>query len=126
MVVKNNYILLESVFVYSAGGFFELILSDKQRFPDSLFSATASSEYHSAAEARVSSNSSWCAPYADRKRHYLQVDLKRLYRLDYLVTYGDTNSKNWVATYELKFTIDLINWKTISKLCFRTSQQTSR
>ena len=91
------------------------MLNDEKRFPDSLFRASTSSKINSAAKARASSGSSWCAPAGDGK-HYLQVDLVRLYRLDYLVTYGDATSKNWVVTYKLEYTIDLTNWKTVQKV----------
>jgi hypothetical protein len=91
--------------------YFKPLLQDKRRFPDSSFSATASSEGHSASDARISSGSSWCAPVSD-DTHYLQVDLGRLYFLSDLVTYGDGTSPKWVATYYLNYTIDLVNWKT--------------
>ena len=87
------------------------LLEDKQRFPDSSFSASASSEGRSASDARISSGSSWCAPVSDDK-HYLQVDLGRLYYLNHIVTYGDSTSLKWVATYKLEYTIDLVNWRT--------------
>ena len=64
----------------------KLLLEDKQRFPDSSFSASASSEGHSASDARICSGSSWCPPVSNDK-HYLQVDLRRLYRLVSVVTY---------------------------------------
>ena len=96
------------------GGFIPL-LEDKQRFPDSSFSTSASSEGHSASDARASSGSSWCAPVSNDK-HYLQVDLGRLYYLDYLVTYGDSTSPKWVATYYLNYTVDLVNWTTVTRV----------
>jgi hypothetical protein len=99
----------------SPGGSFKLLLDEKQRFPDSSFSASASTEGHAARHARTSSGSSWCAPVAAGK-HYLQVDLGRLFHLDYLVTYGDSKSTKWVATYELNYTTNLVNWKTIPKV----------
>ena len=93
------------------------LLQDKRRFPDSSFSASASSEGHSASDARISSGSSWCAPVSDATR-YLQVDLGRPYYLDRLVTYGDSTSRKWVATYNLNYTIDLamVNWTTVSRV----------
>ena len=93
------------------GAYYKPLLQDKQRFPDSSLSASASSEGHSASDARISSGSSWCAPVSD-DTHYLQVDLGRLYYLDDLVTYGDSTSPKWVVTYNLNYTIDLVNWKT--------------
>ena len=80
------------------------MLSDKQKFPDSTFSTSTAAEINSLAKARASSGSLWCAPVADGK-HYLQVDFVRLYRLDYLVTYGDTTSRKWVVTYMLEYTM---------------------
>ena len=97
------------------GGSSKLLLNDKQRFPDSSFSASTSSENHSASNARASSGSSWCAPDVDEK-NYLQVDLGTLYRLDSLVTYGDSTSRKWVVTYKLQYTIDLRNWNTFSEV----------
>ena len=106
---------IKPFYFYFLGGSFKLLLGDKTRFPDSSFSASISSKGHSASDARASSGSSWCAPVADGK-YYLQVDLLTLYRLDYLVTYGDSTSRKWVVTYKLEYTIDLINWKTVSKV----------
>ena len=91
--------------------YYKPLLQDQRRFPDSSFSASASSEGHSASDARISSGSSWCAPVSNDK-HYLQVDLGRLLSLYELVTYGDSTSPKWVATYNLNYTIDLLNWKT--------------
>jgi hypothetical protein len=91
--------------------YYKPLLQDKQRFPDSSFSASASSEGHSASDARISSGSSWCAPVSDDK-HYLQVDLGRQYYISDLVTYGDSTNPKWVVTYNLNYTIDLVNWKT--------------
>ena len=88
------------------------LLGDKQRFPDSSFTASASSEGRSPSDARISSGSSWCAPAADGK-HYLQVDLGRLYVIYNFVTFGDTTSPKWVTTYNLNYTVDGINWKSV-------------
>ncbi len=91
-----------------------LLLEDKQRFPDSSFSASASSEGHRASDARISSGSSWCAPVSNDK-HYLQIDFgRRLYQLYSVVTYGDSTSSKWVATYNVNYTVDLMNWKTVN------------
>jgi hypothetical protein len=87
------------------------MLEDKRRFPDSSFSASVSTEGHSASDARISSGSSWCAPVSDDK-HYFQIDLGRLYHLFELVTYGDSTNPKWVATYNMNYTVDLVNWKT--------------
>ncbi|XP_028416864.1 uncharacterized protein LOC114541079 [Dendronephthya gigantea] len=86
------------------------LLEDKERFPDSSFTASVSSEDHRASDARISSGSSWCAPVSDDK-HYLQVDFKRLYSINYVATFGDGTSAKWVKTYILNYTTDLINWK---------------
>ena len=101
-------------------GFMRPQLEDKRRFPDSSFSASASSKGHSASDARVSSGSSWCAPVSDNK-HYLQVNLGRLYSLYYVITYGDSTSPAWVATYNLNYTIDLVNWKTLVRKNYITN-----
>jgi hypothetical protein len=92
-------------------------LEDKQRFPDSSFSASASSEGHSASDARISSSSSWCAPVSD-DTHHLQVDLGRLYYVYEFVTYGDSTSPKWVATYNVSYTIELtmVNWNTVTRV----------
>ena len=92
-----------------------LLLEDKQKFPDSSFSASVSSEGHSASDARISSGSSWCAPVSNDK-HYLQVDLGRLYQLYFLITYGDSTSPKWVTTYNLNYTVDSVNWETATKV----------
>jgi hypothetical protein len=93
--------------------YFKPLLQDKRRFPDSSFSASVSSKGHSASDARISSDSSWCAPVSD-DNHYLQVDLEGLYEISYLATYGDSTNPKWVATYNLNYTTDLamVNWKT--------------
>jgi hypothetical protein len=88
------------------------LLEDYQRFPDTSFTASASSEGRSPSDARISSNRSWCAPAADDK-HYLQVELGRLYVIYNFVTFGDTSSPKWVTTYNLNYTVDGINWKLV-------------
>ena len=89
------------------------LLEDKQRFPDSSFTASASSGGHNASDARISSGSSWCAPVSDDK-HYLQVDLGRLYIIDHVAIFGDSKSSKWVTTYNLNYTVDLVNWESVS------------
>ena len=91
------------------------LLEDKERFPDSSFSASSSTEGHSPSDARISSASSWCAPVADGK-YYLQVDLGRVYLIDAIVTYGDSSSLRWVSEYQLNYTIDLLNWRTSTRV----------
>ena len=88
------------------------LLGDKQRFPDSSFTASASSKGRSPSDARISSGSSWCAPVSDDK-HYLQVDLGGVYVINNFVTFGDTTSPKWVTTYNLNYTVDGINWKSV-------------
>ena len=90
-----------------------LLTEDKERFPDSSFSASSSTKGHSPSYARKSSGSSWCAPVADGK-HYLQMDFGRVYYIRYLVTYGDSNSLKWVAKYQLNYTIDMLNWRSLT------------
>ena len=87
------------------------LLENKRSFPDSSFSASGFVKGHSPSGARISSGSSWCAPVSNKK-HYLQVDLRRLYLVISVVTYGDSTSPKWVATYNLNYTVDLVNWKT--------------
>jgi hypothetical protein len=88
------------------------LLGDKQRFPDSSFTASASSEGRSPSHARISSGSSWCAPAADGK-HYLEVDLGRVYVIYNFTTFGDTTSPKWVTTYNLNYTVNGTNWKSL-------------
>ena len=85
-------------------------MEDNKKFPDSFFSASASTQDHGASDARITSRSSWCAPVSEEK-HYLQVDFGRLYLLYYLVTYGDARSQQWVATFDIKYTMDSIKWQ---------------
>ena len=89
------------------------MLEDKQRFPDSSFSASASADGHSASDSRLSSGSPWCAPASDEK-HYLQIDFGRQYRIYEFLTYGSNRSPKWVAKYYVNYTTDLINWKASS------------
>ena len=100
------------------------LLEDKQRFPDSSFTPSASSGSQSASDARISSGSSWCAAVSDGK-HYLQVDLGRLYFIDHVAIFGDSTSHKWVTKYHLNYTVDLVNWKSVSygtvmSVCFNT------
>ena len=88
------------------------LLEDEQRFPDSAFTASASSGGRSASDARISSGSSWCVPVSDGK-HYLEVDLGRLYVIDHVAIFGDSTSKKWVTTYNLNYTVDLMNWTSV-------------
>ena len=90
------------------------LLEDKQRFPDSSFTALNSSKDHNASNARISSGSSWCAPISDGK-HYLQLDLGRLYVIKQFITFGDSTSPKWVTTYNLYSTEsdDLSKWQRI-------------
>jgi hypothetical protein len=90
------------------------LLQDKRRFPDSLFSASASTKSHGASHARISSGSSWCAPLS-ADGHYLQVDFGTYYIIETMLTYGDSNSSRWVATFDLNVTDDLVHWKTNTK-----------
>ena len=88
------------------------LLQDKEKFPDSSFTASASSEGHSASDGRISSGSSWCAPVSNDK-HYLQVDLGRLYVIYNIVTFGDNSSLKWVTVYNVNYSVDLINWRSV-------------
>jgi hypothetical protein len=97
--------------VHTPSYYYKPLLQDRRRFPDSSFSASASSRGHSDFDARISSGNSWCAPVSDYK-HYLQVDLGRQYVIGDFVTYGDSTKPKWVATYNLNYTTDLVNWKT--------------
>ena len=94
---------------------YKVLLEDKERFPDSLFSASASVKGHSPSDARITSDSSWCAPVSGQK-HYLQVDFGRMYFLYFFVTYGDSTSPKWVAKYYLNYTFDYLDWKTVNQL----------
>ena len=87
------------------------MLEDRASYPDSSFSASTSTKGHSPSDARISSGSSWCAPVADGK-HYLEVNLRKPHSLYDILTYGDSNSSNWVVKYQLNYTDDFINWKT--------------
>ncbi|XP_028416861.1 uncharacterized protein LOC114541076 [Dendronephthya gigantea] len=89
-----------------------LLLEDKERFPDSSFTASVSSEGHRASDARISSGSSWCASVSDSK-HYLQVDLGRLYVLYVIATFGDSTGSKWVTSFNLNYTVDLVNWRRV-------------
>ena len=92
------------------------LLQDKQRFPDSSFTASDSLKDHSASNARISSGSSWCAPVSDGT-HYLQLDLGRLYVIKQFITFGDSTSHKWVTKYSLTYSQsdDLSNWQQVWK-----------
>ncbi|XP_046862407.1 uncharacterized protein LOC124455832 [Xenia sp. Carnegie-2017] len=74
------------------------LLKNAEKFPDSWFTAFPKSR--SAAKARISSGSSWCAPAANGK-HYLQLNFPSLYTI-YL---GNKNGYNDAAIE--KFSGDL-------------------
>jgi hypothetical protein len=95
------------------------LLQDKQRFPDFSFTASASSEGRSPSDARISSGSSWCAPVSNGK-HYLQVDLGRLSISYYIAIFGDSISSKWVVKYNLNYTVDLKNWRSVSPTVIAT------
>ena len=78
-------------------------------------SASASSEGHSAADARITSGSSWCAPVSD-DQHHLQINLRTLHLVFYVTTYGDSTSPKWVITYNVNYTVDYLNWKTLPQV----------
>ena len=101
---------------------FRPLLEDKKRFPDSSFSASASVKGHSPSDARITSGYSWCAPVSDEK-HYLQLDFKRLHWVYSITAYGDSTSPKWVATYNLNYTVDSVNWK--AKTLVRKSEITT-
>ena len=90
------------------------MLEDKQRFPDSSFTASNSLKGHSASNARISSGSSWCAPASDGK-HYLQLDLGKFYFIYQFITFGDSTSPKWVTAYNLTYTQsdDLSKWQQV-------------
>ena len=88
------------------------LLQDKEKFPDSSFTASASSDGHSASHGRISSGSSWCDPVSNDK-HYLQVDLGRLYVIYNFVTFGDSTSSKWVTMYDVNYSVDLRKWRSI-------------
>ena len=91
------------------------LLELKDYFPDSSFKASASQSGHHPALARISSGSSWCAPVLDDKP-YLQVDLGRLYEIEYVATLGDNTSGKWVSSYRLNYSndSDLVQWNKAS------------
>jgi hypothetical protein len=110
-----SYLELVTFYFYISGFICNRpLIRDKRRFPDSSFTASASSESHSPSDARISSGSSWCAPVADGK-HYLEVDLGRLYVIYRFRTFGASSCFKWVTTYKLNYTVDLINWKPVVK-----------
>ena len=114
LIVHQNLECLTFYFHILGGHWLYYTPYFKRLLQDKPFSASASSEGHSASDARISSGSSWCAPVSDYK-HYLQVDLGRLHYIYLILTYGDSTSTKWVATYNLNYTIDLamVNWNTL-------------
>ena len=100
------------------------LLEDKERFPDSSFSASASVKGHSPSDARIASGSSWCAPVSDEK-HYLQIDFGRIYYLYSFVTYGDSTSPKWVAKSYLTYSVDFLDWTTSHRVRFKSYSKTT-
>ena len=122
MELTGYQILCQWSFAYFILGrhMYAVLFENKERVPDSAFSASVSTKGHSPSHARISSGSSWCAPVSDGK-YYLQVDFGRLYFLYDIVTYGDSTSPKWVTRYNFNYTTDLRNWRTITKV--RTLQR---
>ncbi|XP_046858728.1 receptor-type tyrosine-protein phosphatase T-like [Xenia sp. Carnegie-2017] len=89
------------------------LLNDTKKFPDSLFSASKAINLHNAANARISSGRSWCAPTADGN-HYLQIRFEKLYAINSVAIFGDTTTLIWVTKYHINTTSDLINWESVS------------
>ncbi|XP_046858730.1 discoidin-1 subunit B/C-like [Xenia sp. Carnegie-2017] len=89
------------------------LLNDTKKFPDSLFSASKAINLHNAANARISSGRSWCAPTADGN-HYLQISFEKLYAINSVAIFGDTTTLSWVTKYHINTTSDLINWESVS------------
>ncbi|XP_046857075.1 uncharacterized protein LOC124450443 isoform X2 [Xenia sp. Carnegie-2017] len=94
------------------------LLNNTRRFPDSSFTASALTEGHSAANARISSGSSWCAPAANGN-HYLQLNFGKLYAINTIAIFGDNTSPSWIASYYVNTTFDLTNWESV----FHTNSQ---
>ncbi|XP_046858709.1 uncharacterized protein LOC124452167 [Xenia sp. Carnegie-2017] len=85
------------------------LLKNAEKFPDSWFTAFPKSR--SAAKARISSGSSWCAPAAD-DNHYLQLNFPSLYTVNVIAIFGDSSSSSFVTKYHLQTNIDGVNWKS--------------
>ena len=92
----------------------EPLLQDRVKFPDSIFTASNSLAKHEPAKARLSSHSSWCTP--SNSNHYLDIDLSRIYVINSLTTFGDSLTKNWVSSYQLRYTRDRTTWTDIKKV----------
>ncbi|XP_046858188.1 uncharacterized protein LOC124451619 isoform X2 [Xenia sp. Carnegie-2017] len=85
------------------------LLKNAEKFPDSWFTAFPKSR--SAAKARISSGSSWCAPAANGN-HYLQLNFPSLYTVNVITIFGDSSSSSFVTKYHLQTNIDGVNWKS--------------
>ncbi|XP_046858713.1 uncharacterized protein LOC124452172 [Xenia sp. Carnegie-2017] len=85
------------------------LLKNAEKFPDSWFTAFPKSR--SAAKARISSGSSWCAPAANGS-HYLQLNFPSLYTVNVITIFGDSSSSSFVTKYHLQTNIDGVNWKS--------------
>ncbi|XP_046858342.1 receptor-type tyrosine-protein phosphatase F-like isoform X1 [Xenia sp. Carnegie-2017] len=85
------------------------LLKNEEKFPDSWFTAFPKSR--SAAKARISSGSSWCAPAANGN-HYLQLNFPSLYTVNVITIFGDSSSSSFVTKYQLQTNIDGVNWKS--------------
>ncbi|XP_046857058.1 receptor-type tyrosine-protein phosphatase S-like isoform X7 [Xenia sp. Carnegie-2017] len=87
------------------------LLQNTQKFPDSLFTVSTSTQNHSAAKARISSGSSWCAPVADGN-HYLQLNFPSLYTVNAIAVFGDSSNSSFITEYHLLTNIDGVNWNS--------------
>ncbi|XP_046840184.1 tyrosine-protein phosphatase 10D-like [Xenia sp. Carnegie-2017] len=85
------------------------LLKNEEKFPDSWFTAFPKSR--SAAKARISSGSSWCASAADGN-HYLQLNFPSLYTVNVIAIFGDSSSSSFITKYHLQTNIDGVNWKS--------------
>ncbi|XP_046858811.1 uncharacterized protein LOC124452272 [Xenia sp. Carnegie-2017] len=84
------------------------LLKNAEKFPDSWFTAFPKSR--SAAKARISSGSSWCAPAANGN-HYLQLNFPSLYTVNVITIFGDSSSSSFVTKYHLQTNIDDLSRK---------------
>lgn len=85
-------------------------MEDREKFADYIFTASNSIDEHTAEKARLSSNSSWCAP--TNGSEFLQIDLGRAYIVNKVATFGDARTANFVTSYKLVLSQDGSHWRS--------------
>lgn len=82
--------------------------------PSSSFEASSFFAGTDAFEGRLHGPDAWCA--TDNSNEYLTVDIGSVARVCSVATQGYDFGFYWVTRYQLQYSNDGINWKTVEKV----------